>query len=187
MNIKNTKLATLLCVATMALTGCVEQIEESTRYTFTGHTVASFLEEHEDVYSSFVYILNRGERLNLMKAYGQYTCFAPTNEAIERFLFEQDSIYKASLVDDNPNDIIWTGVTSTELTELSDSMCRVIAQTHIIPEVYLTMDLESDIVPAKNMNDRYLSLSYAIDERSYQSYRLCRHDAGIQGRKLHRW
>ena len=164
MNTKHTKMATLLCVAALALTSCVERIDESTRYTFTGHTVASFLEEHEDVYSSFIYILDRGERLNLMKAYGQYTCFAPTNEAVERFLFEQDSIYKASLVDDNPNDIIWTGVTSTELTELSDSMCRVIAQTHIIPEVYLTMDLESDIVPAKNMNDRYLSLSYAIDE-----------------------
>ena len=164
----HTKLATLLCVATLALTSCVEQIETSTRYTFTGHTVASFLEEHEDVYSSFTYILERGGRLNLMKAYGQYTCFAPTNEAVARFLFEQDSIYKASLVDDNPNDIIWTGVTSTELTELSDSMCKVISQTHIIPDVFLTMDLESDIVPAKNMNDRYLSLSYEVseDERS---------------------
>ena len=74
----HTKLATLLCVATLALTSCVEQIETSTRYTFTGHTVASFLEEHDDVYSSFIYILERGGRLNLMKAYGQYPCFAPT-------------------------------------------------------------------------------------------------------------
>ena len=130
MKILNTKLTALICVTILTLTNCVERIDESTRYTFTGHTVASFLEEHEDVYSSFIEILNRGGRLNLMKAYGQYTCFAPTNEAVERFLFEQDSIYKASLVDDNPNDIIWTGVTSTELSELSDSMCKVIAQTH---------------------------------------------------------
>ena len=167
MKILNTKLAILICMAIMTFTSCVERIDESTRYTFTGHTVASFLEEHEDVYSSFIEILNRGGRLNLMKAYGQYTCFAPTNEAVERFLFEQDSIYKASLVDDNPNDIIWTGVTSTELSELSDSMCKVIAQTHIIPDVFLTMDLESDIVPSKNMNDRYLSVSYTIDENDH--------------------
>ena len=163
----HTKLATLLCVATLALTSCVEQIETSTRYTFTGHTVASFLEEHEDVYSSFIEILNRGGRLSLMKAYGQYTCFAPTNEAVARYLVEQDSIYRASLVDDNPSDIIWTGVTSPELSELSDSMCKVIAQTHLIPYIYLTVDLESDIIPTMNMNDRYLSLSYAVDESEH--------------------
>ena len=163
----HTKLATLLCVATLALTSCVEQIETSTRYTFTGHTVASFLEEHEDVYSSFIEILNRGGRLSLMKAYGQYTCFAPTNEAVARYLVEQDSIYRASLVDDNPSDIIWTGVTSPELSELSDSMCKVIAQTHLIPYIYFTVDLESDIIPTMNMNDRYLSLSYAVDESEH--------------------
>ena len=118
--------------------GCREYIDEGSRYTFTGHTIASFLEEHEDVYSNFIEILNRGGRLTLMKAYGQYTCFAPTNDAITRFLFEQDSIYRASLVDDNPNDIVWTGVTSPELSELSDSMCKVISQTHLLNAVYLT-------------------------------------------------
>ena len=161
------KVAALACIAAMSLAGCRESIDESTRYTFTGHTVASFLEEHEDVYSSFIEILNRGGRLSLMKAYGQYTCFAPTNDAVARYLVEQDSIYRASLVDDNPDDIIWTGVTSPELSELSDSMCKVIAQTHLIPYIYLTVDLESDIIPTMNMNDRYLSLSYAVDESDH--------------------
>ena len=161
------KAALLICAVAMALTGCQEYIDESSRYTFTGHTVASFLESHEEVYSSFIEILKRGGRHNLVKAYGQYTCFAPTNDAVARYLFEQDSIYKASLVDDNPNDIIWTGVTSPELSELSDSMCKVIAQTHLIPDVYLTMNLESDIVPTMNMNDRYLSISYANDENGH--------------------
>lgn len=143
--------------------GCREYIDEGSRYTFTGHTIASFLEEHEDVYSNFIEILDRGGRLTLMKAYGQYTCFAPTNDAITRFLFEQDSIYRASLVDDNPNDIVWTGVTSPELSELSDSMCKVISQTHLLNAVYLTTDMEGDIIPTMNLNDRYLSLSYDVD------------------------
>ena len=158
------KLAAVASILTMMFASCGDQVEETARYTFTGHTIASFLEEHSDVYSSFIHILDRGGRLSLMKAYGQYTCFAPTNDAIARFLHEQDSIYKASLVDDNPNDIIWTGVTSPELSELSDSMCQVISQTHLIPAMYLTIDLSSDIVPTKNMNDRYLSLSYATDK-----------------------
>ena len=161
-----TKSIAFAAIAVMVLSGCREHIDEGARYTFTGHTIASFLEENEDIYSSFIDILKRGDRLNLMKAYGQYTCFAPTNEAIARYLYEQDSIYRASLVDDNPNDIVWTGVTSPELSELSDSMCKVISQTHLLPEVYLTTDMEGDIIPTMNMNDRYLSLSYDVDENN---------------------
>lgn len=161
-----TKSVALAAIAIMALSGCREQIDEGARYTFTGHTIASFLEENKEIYSSFIDILDRGGRLNLMKAYGQYTCFAPTNDAVARYLYEQDSIYHASLVDDNPNDIVWTGVTSPELSELSDSMCKVIAQTHLIPYVYLTTDMEGDIIPTMNMNDRYLSLRYDVDENN---------------------
>ena len=163
------KKRSVLCLflALITLGSCNEQIDEGSRYTFVGHTIASFLEEHKDVYSSFIEILNRGDRLSLMKAYGQYTCFAPTNEAIDRFLFEQDSIYRASLKDENKNDVIWTGVTSPELSELSDSMCNIIAQTHIIPHVYMTTELMGDIIPIKNMNDRFLSLSYQVDKNGY--------------------
>lgn len=166
---KSLKIKSAVCLfaVTALLSGCREYIDESTRYTFTGHTIASFLESHEDVYGSFVEILDRSGRLSLMKAYGQYTCFAPTNDAIAQFLLEQDSIYQASLSDENLNDVIWTGVTSPELSELSDSMCRVIANTHIIPQVYTTLDLERDIIPTKNMNDRYLSLSYKTDENNF--------------------
>ena len=154
----------LVCAAALALASCEESIDESSRYTFTGDTVASFLESREDVYSSFIEILRRGGRLNLMKAYGQYTCFAPTNDAIDRFLHEQDSIYQATKNDDNP---IWTGVTSPELSELSDSMCEVLSQTHLIPEVYMTIDLAEGIIPTMNMNDRYLSLDFGTDENNF--------------------
>lgn len=154
----------LFCLTAMTLISCKESIEESSRYTFTGHTVASFLESHEEVYSSFIEILQRGGRFNLMRAYGEYTCFAPTNDAIERFLFEQDSIYQATKNDDNP---VWTGVTSPDLSELSDSMCKVLAQTHLIPETYMTIELEGGIVPTMNMNDRYLSLSFDTDENGH--------------------
>ena len=159
-----------LLLVLITLGSCREQIDEEARFTFKGHTIASFLEEHENVYSSFIEILNRGDRLSLMKAYGQYTCFAPTNEAITRFLIEQDSIYWTSLKaheSDQTKQIIWTGVTSPELSELSDSMCKVISQTHIIPHAYKTLDLVGDIIPIKNMNDRFLSLSYKMDANNY--------------------
>ncbi len=160
----------LAAVAVFALGSCKEEITEEARYTFTGHTIASFLEENNEIYSSFINILERGGRFSLMKAYGQYTCFAPTNDAIARFLYEQDSIYWTS-VEANKLDktvkIMWTGVTSPELSELSDSMCKVLSQTHLIPAVYLTTEMEGDIIPVMNMNDRYLSLEYDTDEEGF--------------------
>ena len=156
--------AAVAVVMSMALSSCKEYIDEGARYTFVGHTVASYLESHEDVYSSYIEILTRGECLSLLKAYGQYTCFAPTNEAVARYLAEQSEIYWTSLEAGDP---IWTGVVSPELSELSDSMCKVISQTHILADIYLTTDMEGDIIPTMNMNDRYLSLGYDIDENNH--------------------
>jgi len=159
----NSKSIAMLALLVMVLCGCKERIEEEARYTFVGHTIASFLESNEEIYSSFIEILRRGECLSLMKAYGEYTCFAPTNDAIERYLYEQDSIYWTTLAAGDP---IWTGITSPELSELSDSMCKVISQTHILADQYLTTDMEGDIIPTMNMNDRYLSLGYDVDENN---------------------
>ena len=159
----NSKSIAMLALLVMVLCGCKERIEEEARYTFVGHTIASFLESNEEIYSSFIEILRKGECLSLMKAYGEYTCFAPTNDAIERYLYEQDSIYWTTLAAGDP---IWTGITSPELSELSDSMCKVISQTHILADQYLTTDMEGDIIPTMNMNDRYLSLGYDVDENN---------------------
>lgn len=158
--------AALLLILSFSISSCVEEIDTSNRYTFRGNTVASFLEEHNDMFSSFIYILQKGGKFTLMKAYGTYTCFAPTNDAIERFLIEQDSIYKESLKPGSKK-VIWTGVTSPRLEDLSDSMCTVISQTHMIPKTYLTTEMEGDVIPTMNLNDRYLTMSYSVDSLQY--------------------
>lgn len=157
--------AMLLCTAAMTFTftACEEEISTESRYTFTGNTVASYLEENADFYSSFIEILKRGGRFSMLEAYGTYTCFAPTNDAIAKYLYEQDSIYWNTKDTDKPID---THVYSTELSELSDSMCQIIAQTHILPEIYLSTDMEGDIIPTMNLNDRYLSVAYEVNEES---------------------
>ena len=184
---KQIKFKTMIMAAmvAIALSGCKDYIDEGSRYTFTGHTVASYLEDNEEIYSSFIEILRRGGRLSLMKAYGEYTCFAPTNDAVEKYLFEQDSIYwnsvEANKIDPSI-DIVWTGVTSPELSELSDSMCKVISQTHLLPAIYLTTDMEGNIIPTMNMNDRYLSLSFGNDSVTGRSLLLINGSSEIVGR-----
>ena len=157
------KFAALAAVSIWALSSCQEHIEEGARFTFVGNTIATFLEdeEHEGKFSSFLEILSRGECLGLMKAYGQYTCFAPTNEAVEEFLKEQYTIYKAS-VDSNKIDptckIVDTGIYYPILDSLSDKKCAEIARNHIVSTKYLGVDFIGNQIPAPNMNDRYLTL-----------------------------
>lgn len=83
------KQAALVATALMTmgvLNSCVDEITDESRYTFKGNTVASYLEQYPDTYSSFVYILKKGDRYNLMEAYGSYTCFAPTNDAVAQYI-----------------------------------------------------------------------------------------------------
>jgi uncharacterized surface protein with fasciclin (FAS1) repeats len=79
----------------LALTqSCTESLDEGARYTFTGNTVISYLEKHSDVYSEYLALLDtvtisdfsNSKVSQLLAARGNYTCFAPTNEAIHNYL-----------------------------------------------------------------------------------------------------
>lgn len=148
------KVASLGCASLMVLCGCQEQIDEGARYTFVGETVATHLQADPEC-SHFVEILTRGEVLGLMKAYGEYTCFAPTNDAVERFLFEQDSIYHASSA---AGDTIDTGVYTPYLADLSAKKCAEIARNHILPIKLFKVELSGGELPENNMNRRKLTL-----------------------------
>ena len=147
---------TLGIAAIGIIAACVDPIDDGARYTFTGDTVASYLEKHEDTFSSFIEVAKRGGRFSVLAAYGQYTCFAPTNDAFERFLYVEDSLYRATGK--------FRGIDSPHLSDLSDSMCVVLSQTHILPDTYLTTDMYEGVIPTMNFNDRYLVVSFGNDD-----------------------
>ena len=80
-------------------TGCQDTVDQSDMYTFTGQTITSFLNDNADEYSDFAYILTRVQLsprssstvADLLSARGNYTCFAPNNDAVRSYL---DSIYQ---------------------------------------------------------------------------------------------
>ena len=75
------------------LVACTEEIDTSNRYTFTEETILSYLEKHEQ-YSEYVQLIKQVEVSSvsestiaqLLSARGHFTCFAPTNEAIQLYL-----------------------------------------------------------------------------------------------------
>ncbi len=73
---------------------CKEDVDTSARYVFKDHTVSSYLDAHADVYSEYVELTkhvsaskrSKSSVYQLLAARGNYTCLAPTNEAIHNYL-----------------------------------------------------------------------------------------------------
>ena len=68
------------------LVGCYDDgVEGDSYYVFEGQTIGDYLDA-DSRYSEFSVILERAGMKGLMYAYGDYTCFAPTNEAVEHYI-----------------------------------------------------------------------------------------------------
>ena len=114
-------IAILLSGLIASLASCKDEVDESDLFTFTGETAYSYLQNNED-FTDFAYILSRVKLSKrsqstiseLLSARGNYTVFAPTNEAIEHFL---DSVYETKNFD---------------LTQIPDSMAEAIAKNSLI-------------------------------------------------------
>jgi len=124
MNKNRYKIVISMIVASLvAVTSCNKEPDESNLYTFTGQTIQDYLEAHDEEYHNFNVILKRSGYDRMLDTYGQYTCYAPTNEGVERYI---DSLYndETALIPHN-------GLTSNSLEGLTDSMCVSIAKYHI--------------------------------------------------------
>ena len=85
------------CVVMLGLQGCRDEVDESDMYTFTGQLVSDFLEDIDELsYFSYMTKLakvsskSESNVATLLSTRGNYTCFAPTNDAIQAYL---DSVY----------------------------------------------------------------------------------------------
>lgn len=136
-NIYN-KVIGCVVLATM-LSGCYDDgVEGDSYYVFQGQTVGDYLDA-DGKYGEFSTILERAGMKGLMYAYGDYTCFAPTNEAIDRY------------VDSN-----YPGCT---LETLPDSAVVALAKSHLIGVRYLTSDFSTGYLQKPNMYDRKVQVT----------------------------
>lgn len=111
----------VLCLSA-AFVACVDDPDESSRYTFTGETIESYIVQDSSL-TDFHYMMTRAGLDKMMSAYGQYTCFAPVNEGVQRYI---DSLYN-----DTEAKIEHNGMTENSLEGLTDSLCRQIVQYHM--------------------------------------------------------
>lgn len=159
----------LTAFAACILMGCQEDIDTSDRYVFKDYTALGYLEKHPDTYSQYVQLLNQVpmSRISqttvaqILSARGNYTVFAPTNEAIQAYL---DTLAARNVIDEGS----WAGFRdSTTL----DSIRKLIVYNSIIDggddqKAYETNMFPTDNkaeFPLANMYDRKLIVEYRKD------------------------
>ncbi|MBQ4519991.1 MAG: hypothetical protein II999_05200 [Bacteroidaceae bacterium] len=108
---------------TLSLTSCDKEPDESDLYTFTGQTIQDFLEENDSVFSLFNVIMSRSGYDRMMDAYGTYTCYAPVNEGVRKYV---DSLYN-----DPKAKVEHNGMTENSVAGLTDEQCKEIAMFHL--------------------------------------------------------
>ena len=156
------KLFPCIIASIVLLFSCKEEIDTSARYVFSEETILSYLQKHEE-YSEYVWLLQQvpvsfrssSTVYQLLSARGHFTCFAPTNQAIDLFL--QDQV-EAGLI----TQPTWE---SFQSDRLKDSIMRVVVYNSIIDggdeEYYETSTFpirNNDEFGRANMNDIKLSI-----------------------------
>ena len=137
-------LAMLTPFNTLILTSCSDEPDSEYFYTFTGEMMSDYLKSHPE-YSEFAEIVERAGFMDLLATYGHYTCFAPSNDAINTFLQKR-------------------GLNS--VSQLSDADCDTIARTHLVSYMYTTYDMIGHKLPTMNMMNRYLATDPGFDNDS---------------------
>ena len=169
--LKTTVWTMIAAVSAMTFISCDDNIEMGNRFTFKGELISTYLENNPDRFSHFTEILKKakigrtentkGSILKTLSTYGEYTCFTPTNEAIDTFLKQQ---YELHLKGER------TGITSPYIEELTDSMALEIAKNHIIEQSFKTIDVSKGAFPKTTMNGRETTIKFEVDKSTGRVY-----------------
>lgn len=153
-------LTAVVALSAMGIYSCSDVWNEQhpgTYYVNSGNTLATFLEDHPTgQFSDFVYILKKAGIWGEMKSYGEHTCFAPTNEAVQEYLQERYDEAIAAGKPEIANQFVC-------LDSLPLIVIDSIAKTHLCTATFYCSDMSGDgAFPTPNMLDRYLTyMSYA--------------------------
>lgn len=174
LNLKAWAFASLTIFSGATFVGCVDDVPQENRFTFTGELISTYLEKSPERFSNFISILDKakigkkssGSILKTLSTYGSYTCFAPVNEAVDAYLQNEYDKYIES-IEKNKEDATYpiyrTGIHSPYIEDLTDSMATVIAKNHIIEMGYMTTDVSAGAFPMSTMNRRSTLIDFYTD------------------------
>lgn len=134
----------IFAFAIPSLQSCNDEPDESNFYSFTGQMMSEYLTENSQ-YSQFADIVTRAGLMDQLSAYGHYTCFVPTNDAVNKYLAEK-------------------GKTMETLTK---EECDTLARTHLVDVMYSVSEMggesSTSVLPTQNLMHRNLQITHDVD------------------------
>lgn len=127
-----------------ALTSCVDNDDDvpMNRYEAEKMTAAQFLEANEDRVGDFITLLKRTAYFAMLSTYGDYTVFAPNNEALSKYMASNSY---------------------NSIEDIPLAVCDTIVRTHIIKtKAYFTTDISEGSL-GMNMAETFIELSINSD------------------------
>ncbi len=121
---------------------CSDEPDSDNFYTFTGEMMSDYINNREQ-YSDFATVVKRANMMDLLSTYGHYTLFLPSDSAFQSF-------YKKR------------GIQSVD--DLTDKECDTIARTHLVNNMYTTIEMIDGTLHTPNMNRRYIQITHENDE-----------------------
>lgn len=138
-------ISAMLCVATAFVSqSCSDEPSEENFYTFKGEMMSDYINNRPQ-YSKFAYVVKNAGLNDLLATYGHYTCFLPDNNAMDAYLQER-------------------GINSVE--DLTKEECDTLARTHLIDNMYSTVDMNDGTLNTANMNNRYIQITHGLDDKN---------------------
>lgn len=140
----------LMAAAGLAMSSCSMEPDDNNLQPITGFTIEDYLVGEEDL-SNFNYILQRSGYDRVMSSYGDYTCFAPSNDAVMKYIDE--------LWNDEEAKIPHNGMTAQSLEGLTDSLCKDISEFHLAGIEITRLDLSGSSSTFTTMLGRSIIVS----------------------------
>lgn len=156
----------------LALASCSEQIDDSNLYTFTGQTAIDYLRS-DSTLTNIAKISDIAGMSDRLSAYGTYTCFAPTNKALEIYIdsiyndvksTNHNGLYTGDINPDSIMDRLWK-------SEKVDSLCKDIIEAHVTGQKKTSNDLltgaDITMMQGNTHTPKFVNGEYTIDGTSH--------------------
>ncbi len=131
-------------ICSLGLVTCDDNLNTDNYYTFTGEMMSDYISSRPQ-YSDFATVVERAGLMKMLSTYGHYTCFLPDNQAFKTYL---------------------EGRNLSSVDSLTTAECDTIARTHLVSNMYSTVEMIDGTLHTANMNRRYIQITHGVDADS---------------------
>ncbi|MDD4361791.1 MAG: fasciclin domain-containing protein [Bacteroidales bacterium] len=133
----------LICLIVMLsiFSSCKTNLDKGLYQTSAELMIDEYLESEDDL-SLFLNIVDIADLRGMVHAYGTYTCFAPTNQAVNAY-FEANGL---------------------DLASLSQADAAYMVKYHFVSDTLSTADFVESRLNAANMNNQFLTTKTELDD-----------------------